>query len=430
MEFVSANPTGNLHMGNARGGALGDSLANLLSTFGYEVEREYYINDAGNQIEIFGASLEARYLQLLGKDVAFPENGYAGQDLVESVKKIIQLLGNSLVALDSTVRRKKLIEIALKEKLAYIRETLENFGVTYDVWFNESSLHSQGKVKEVIDFLQAKGHAYELEGAIWLKTGALEEDKDEVLVRANGIPTYFAADIAYHKDKFDRGFDQVIDIWGADHHGHVARMKEAIGFVGYDPEALTMLLVQLVHLYRGEQLVRMSKRTGTTVALDELLDEVGKDAARFFFVMRNPDSHLDFDLELARQTNQDNPVYYVQYAHARICSVFRQAEAAGIMLLPEAEIDMTVIGEPEFKLLSKVADYPNEIEGAAKSLAPHRIARYVLDLAGELHSYYNHHRVLCEDQALQFARLQVLKSVQITIHNALTVIGVSAPEQM
>ncbi|SHH07299.1 arginyl-tRNA synthetase [Thermosyntropha lipolytica DSM 11003] len=432
VEFVSANPTGNLHMGNARGGALGDSLANILQLAGYEVEREFYINDAGNQIEIFGDSLEARYLQLTGHDVPFPENGYAGGDVIETVKNIIAEYGHTLLDLTPEERRKILIDYALKEKLAYIKKTLEDFGVFYDVWFSERTLHESGKVQEVIDYLKEKGYIYEHEGALWFKSTLFGDEKDEVVVRANGIPTYFAADIAYHKDKFERGFDRVINIWGADHHGHVARMKGAMQALGYDPDKLDILLMQLVRLYRGGNLVRMSKRTGTTVTLDELIEEVGKDAARFFFVMRSPDSHLDFDLELAKKQSQDNPVYYVQYAHARICSIFRQAEAWGIKMPPLEAIDPKKLKEPEeLEILRKIADFPEEINIAARSMAPHRIARYVLDLAALFHSFYNSHRVLgVEDKALQDARLLLMDIIRITIKNALNVLGVSAPEQM
>lgn len=431
VEFVSANPTGNLHMGNARGGAIGDSLANILKLAGYEVEREFYINDAGNQIEIFGESLEARYLQLTGHDVPFPENGYAGQDVIETVKNIINQFGNKLIDIPSEERKKILIDYALKEKIAYIKETLENFGIFYDVWFSEKTLHDSGKVKEILDYLKGKDYIYEHEGALWFKSTLFGDEKDEVVMRSNGIPTYFAADIAYHKDKFERGFDRVINIWGADHHGHVARMKGAIKALGYDPDKLDILLMQLVRLYRGGNIVRMSKRTGTTVTLDELIEEVGKDAARFFFVMRSPDSHLDFDLELAKKQSQDNPVYYVQYAHARICSIFRQAEALGIKMPPLEEIDAKRLNEPEeIELLRKIADFPEEINIAARSMAPHRIARYALDLAALFHSFYNSHRVLNEDKALQDARLLLMDITRITIKNALNVLGVSAPEQM
>jgi len=431
VEFVSANPTGNLHMGNARGGAIGDTLANVLHYAGYDVEREFYINDAGNQIEIFAESLEARYLQLSGHDAEFPENGYAGQDVIDTVKNIKAKEGDSLLQLESSERRQKLVSLALQEKLAYIRNTLSNFGIDYDIWFSEKTLHDSGQVMGVIEELRQKGYIYEKDGAQWFKTTLWGDEKDEVVIRANGVPTYFAADIAYHKDKFERGFDWVINVWGADHHGHVARMKGAMAALGFDPARLDVILMQLVRLYRGGQIVRMSKRTGTTVSLDELIEEVGKDAARFSFVMRNPDSHLDFDMELAKQQSMENPVYYVQYAHARICSIFRQAEAAGVQWAQYENVDFSVLDQAEeIDILRKIAEFPMEIEIAAKTLAPHRIARYSLDLAALFHSYYNHFRVLQEDAVLQSARLNLMKAVQIVIANALSIIGVTAPEHM
>ncbi len=431
VEFVSANPTGNLHMGNARGGAIGDTLANILQMAGYDVEREFYVNDAGNQIEIFGESLEARYLQLTGHDIKFPENGYAGQDVIQTVKNIIKEQGENLLKMDSPARRKLIVDYALQEKLTYIKKTLEDFGIEYDVWFKEQSLHDSGKIEEVIQWLAEQDFIYEHEGALWFKSTLYGDEKDEVIKRANGLTTYFAADIAYHKNKFERGFDWVINVWGADHHGHVARMKGAMQAIGYDPAKLDILLMQLVRLYRGGNIVRMSKRTGTTISLDELIEEVGKDAARFFFVMRSPESHLDFDMQLAKEKSQENPVYYVQYAHARICSIFRQAEAAGVKLVSLEHIDCTLLNsQEEIDLLRRIADFPDEIKIAARTLAPHRIARYVLDLAGLFHSFYNHHRVLNDDLSLQSARLLLMETTRITIKNALDILGVTAPQQM
>ncbi|HBK53246.1 arginine--tRNA ligase [Syntrophomonas wolfei] len=431
VEFVSANPTGNLHMGNARGGAIGDTLANILERAGYEVEREFYINDAGNQIEIFTDSMEARYLQLTGHDVQFPENGYAGRDLIDTVRNIIARYGEGLYDLPREERRQIIVDFALEEKIDYIKKTLASFGISYDVWFSEKSLHENGKIMAVFNELREKGYIYESEGAWWFKSTAFGDEKDEVVLRANGMPTYFMADIAYHQNKFERGFDWVINVWGADHHGHIARMKGAIEALGYDPARLDILLMQLVRLYRAGNIVRMSKRTGTTVSLDELIEDVGKDAARFFFVMRSPDSHLDFDLELARQKSQENPVYYVQYAHARICSIFRQARAEGITMAGIDEIDISCLKEEEeLAILRKIADFPEEISIAARTLAPQRIARYVLDLAALFHSFYNHHRVLNDNRALQDARLLLMEIIRITIHNALNVLGVTAPEQM
>lgn len=431
VEFVSANPTGNLHMGNARGGAIGDTMANILKYAGYEVEREFYINDAGNQIEIFTDSLEARYLQLTGHGVPFPENGYAGQDVVDTVKNIIKKYGESLLTLPAEQRRQIIVDYALDEKMKYIKHTLSDFGIEYDVWFSEKTLHQSGQIDEVLEFLKAKDYIYESDGALWLKTTLFGDEKDEVVMRSNGVPTYFAADIAYHRNKFERGFDWVINVWGADHHGHVARMKGAMKALGYDPDRLDIILMQLVRLYRGGNIVRMSKRTGTTVALDELVEEVGRDAARFSFVMRSPDSHLDFDLELAKEQSLENPVYYVQYAHARICSIFRQAAALGIELPPLEDIDVQLLNtEEEREILRKIADFPEEISVAARTLSPHRIARYVLDLAALLHSYYNHYRVLNVESDLQSARLLMMQTTRTVIQNSLGILGVAAPEQM
>ena len=431
VEFVSANPTGNLHMGNARGGAIGDTLANILERAGYEVEREFYINDAGNQIEIFGESLEARYLQLMGEYIKFPENGYAGQDVIDTVKNIIRDYKDSLLSMPSPERRQAMIDYALQEKIGYIKNTLKGFGIEYDVWFSEKTLHQSGSIDQVINYLRERDYVYEADGALWFKSTLFGDEKDEVLTRTNGLPTYFAADIAYHLNKFERGFDWVINIWGADHHGHVARMKGAMQALGYDPARLDILLMQLVRLYRGGEVVRMSKRTGTTISLDELIEEVGRDAARFFFVLRSPDSHLDFDMELAKQKSQENPVYYVQYAHARICSIFKQAAGADVVLKPIEDIDVQLLKEKEeVELLRKIADFPEEIAIASRTLAPHRIARYVLDLAGLFHSYYNHFRVINKDKDLEQARLALMGITRITIKNALDILGVNAPEQM
>jgi arginyl-tRNA synthetase len=431
VEFVSANPTGNLHMGNARGGAIGDTLANILMRAGYSVEREFYINDAGNQIELFADSLFVRYLQLTGEKAELPENGYAGQDVVDTVKEIIEEFDSEIAILKPEEQRNRLLSYALQKRIAYIRDTLQRFGISYDVWFSEKTLHESKKVDQLIQILKEKGYIYEQDGALWFKSSAFGDEKDEVIKRANGLPTYFAADIAYHQDKFARGFDWVINIWGADHHGHVARMKGAMAALGIDPDRLDILLMQLVRLYRNGEIVRMSKRTGTTVTLDELIDEVGKDAARFFFVMRSPDSHLDFDLELARRQNQENPVYYVQYAHARMCSIFRQAEAAGITMPPVGELDLTLLAEPEeIALLRAIAQFPEEISIAARTMAPQRIARYALELAGLFHSFYNRHRVLNDNQELQNARLLLIYVTRQTLKNALNTLGVSAPEHM
>lgn len=432
VEFVSANPTGLLHMGNARGAALGDSLASLLSMAGYEVSREFYINDAGNQIHNFALSLEARYLQLMGQDVPFPEGGYHGEDLVDTVKGLIEKVGDKYLNVEQDLRREFLVRYALEEKLTSIRETLTDMGVHYDIWFSEQSLHDSGFVKDTMEKLEKKGYIYEKEGAQWLKSTLFGDEKDEVVVRSNGTPTYFAADIAYHRNKFDRGFDRVINIWGADHHGHVARMKGAMSSLGYDPENLQIILMQLVRLIQNGEVVRMSKRSGQYITLRELMDEVGKDAARFFFIMRDPDSTVEFDLDLAKAESSDNPVYYVQYAHARLCSILRQAAEQGYNTAgvpQEADLKRLESNE-ERELLKKIAELPNEIEVAARLTEPHRLARYVLDLAGLFHSFYNSQRVLVDEEGLREARLGLVRSTKQVLANVLGVLGVTAPERM
>ncbi|OLN33966.1 arginine--tRNA ligase [Desulfosporosinus metallidurans] len=431
VEFVSANPTGLLHMGNARGAALGDSLASLLSMAGYEVSREFYINDAGNQIHNFALSLEARYLQQLGQDAPFPEGGYHGEDLIETVKGLIAKVGDKYLSVEPGLRREFLVRYALGEKMHDIRETLEDFGVVYDVWFSEQSLHDSGEVRLTLEELQKKEYIYEKEGALWLKSTLFGDEKDEVVVRSNGTPTYFAADIAYHRNKFDRGFGQVINIWGADHHGHVARMKGAMSALGYDSDHLQIILMQLVRLIQKGEVVKMSKRSGQYITLRELMDEVGKDAARFFFILRDPDSTVDFDMDLARAQSSDNPVYYVQYAHARLCSILRQAEELGDAGTLPLEEDLKRLNSSEERdLLKKMADFPSEIMVAARLMEPHRLARYVLDLAGLFHTFYNSQRVLVDDEGLRRARLSLVRAVKQIVSNVLGILGVSAPDRM
>jgi len=431
VEFVSANPTGLLHMGNARGAALGDTMASLLQAAGFEVEREFYINDAGNQIENFAKSLEARYFQQLGQDVPFPEEGYHGQDIIDTVKGLIAKEGDRYLTMETGLRREMLVRYALAEKLAAIRTTLEGFGVKYDVWFSEQSLHDSGAVEKVLKDLQDKGYIYENEGALWFKATAFGDEKDEVVVRSNGTPTYFAADIAYHRNKFERGFNRVINIWGADHHGHVKRLKGAMKAIGYDPAALDVVIMQLVRLFKGSEIVRMSKRSGEFVTLEELIADVGRDVARYFFVMRSADSHLDFDLDLAKSQSNENPVFYIQYAHARICSILRQLAEKGDVLPRAGEVGLEVLKEPaELELIRKMADFPGEVAESAVNLEPHRIARYAHELAGLFHSFYNSHRVMGDDRALQDARLVLVDATRTVIRNALKLMGLSAPESM
>lgn len=427
VEFVSANPTGLLHMGNARGAAIGDTLANVLSAAGHEVTREFYVNDAGNQIETFARSLETRYLQLLGEDAPFPENGYPGEDLIDSMRRLISAVGDKYINVASQLRREILVKYALKEKLEQMKGDLADFGVNYDVWFSEQSLHDSGAIEAVLQELQQNGYLYEKDDAIWFRSTLFGDEKDEVLVRSNSVPTYFAADIAYHKNKFQRGFDRVINIWGADHHGHVPRMKGALEALSYDPDRLHVIIMQLVRLFRGGEPVRMSKRSGEYVTLRELMEEVGTDAARYFFVNRSSDSHLDFDLDLAREQSSDNPVYYVQYAHARICSILRQAGD-----IPTAqEIDCSLLQEPaELALLEKIAELPGEIKYAAESLEPQRLTHYAYELANLFHGFYTNCHVLNAGPGLRDGRLVLVNACRITLRNTLKIIGVSTPERM
>ena len=434
VEFVSANPTGPMHMGNARGGALGDCLASVLEYAGFEVTREFYINDAGNQIEKFGKSLEARYIQLLkGEDaIEFPEDGYHGDDITEHMRKFIEIEGDKYLDVDSTERKKALVAYALEKNIAYLKEDLEKYRIFYDVWFRESTLHESGAVKEVVEKLTENGYTYEKEGALWLNCVKMGLEKDEVLVRNNGIPTYFAADIAYHVNKLkDREFDLAIDVWGADHHGHVARMKGAMAALGIDPDRFEVVLMQLVRLVRGGETVRMSKRTGKAITLSDLLDDCSIDVARFFFNMRMAGSHLDFDLELAVKEDSDNPVYYVQYAHARICSILKLLAEDGVAVKKYSEIKPELLKEEaEINLLKKLADLPEEIKAAAVTREPARMTRYVIELATDFHSFYNSCRVKGCEEELTSARLKLIESVKIVIEGVLSMLKIDAPEKM
>jgi len=434
VEFVSANPTGPLHMGNARGGALGDCIASVLEAAGYDVTREYYINDAGNQIEKFGISLEARYIQLLKGEEAmpFPEDGYQGEDIIDHAKDYIAENGDKLLDADPAERRRKLVEFALPRNLERIRKGLESYGIKYDVWFSEQSLYDSGELQETLDYLKEHGYTYEKEGAIWFKASEFGMEKDEVLVRNNGIPTYFASDIAYNRNKFiKRGFDRVINLWGADHHGHVARMKGAVKALGIDADRLDVVLFQLVRLFRNGEIARMSKRTGRAISLTDLLEEVGRDAARFFFNMKASGSHLDFDLDLAVQQSNDNPVFYVQYAHARICSMLKLLETDGVKVPSPDAVDLTLLKEKEeIELMKKLAEYPDEIRISAQTLEPSRLTHYVLDVAGLFHSFYNACRVKGEEDSLMKARILLVDSTRIVIKNVLDLLSISTPERM
>lgn len=434
VEFVSANPTGPMHMGNARGGALGDCLASVLDWAGYDVCREFYINDAGNQIEKFAKSLEARYIQeLQGEDaVEFPEDGYQGEDIRVHAKNFIALHGGDYLDKPGEERRNALVDYALKINIDALKTDLEKYRIYYDVWFRESVLHENGKAREVVDELTQRGHTYEKDGAIWFKATDFGEEKDEVLVRANGFLTYFAVDIAYHRNKLvDRGFQTVINIWGADHHGHVARLKAAISALGIDPNRLEVILMQLVRLVQGGEVVRMSKRTGKSITLNDLLEETSIDAARFFFNMRQANSHFDFDLDLAVQQSNENPVFYVQYAHARICSILRLLAQENITVKPAKETDLSLLREEkEIDLIKLLARFPEEIGAAATLREPSRITRYVMDLASGFHTFYGACRVKTEDNALMDARLVLVNAVKTVLKNALTLLSIDAPEQM
>ena len=433
VEFVSANPTGPMHMGNARGGALGDCLASVLDAAGYDVWREFYINDAGNQIEKFGLSLEVRYLQLFLGDQApeMPEDAYHGDDIREHARHYADEHGDTLVALPSDQRRKALVAYALPLNIEKMKADLLKYRIEYDQWFRESSLHDDGEVREVLDLLGQKGLTYEKDGALWYKASENGGEKDEVLVRANGTPTYFAADIAYHRNKFRRGFDTCIDVWGADHHGHVARMKGAMDAVGLDGSKLQVVLIQLVRLMRDGEVVRMSKRSGKAIQLADLLDEVPVDAARFFFNLREANSRMDFDLDLAVEQSASNPVYYVQYAHARICSLFRNLQSEGVTLRPCSPEELSLLSAPEEKeLIRHLAAYPGEIVAAAKDYDPARMTRYCMDLASLFHKFYNACRVKGEEERLLQARLSLCAAARYTLKNALILLKIDAPESM
>lgn len=434
IEFVSANPTGPMHMGNARGGALGDCMASVMEYAGYDVTREFYINDAGNQIEKFGKSLEARYIQeLSGEDaVEFPEDGYHGDDIRFRAKEFIEENGDKYLNASSEERKNALVSFALEKNIAGLQSDLGKYRIFYDIWFRESELHKSGAVKDAIRRLSENGYTYEEDGALWLDCTKMGLEKNEVLVRQNGIPTYFAADIAYHINKLEtRGFDLAIDVWGADHHGHVARMKGAMAAVGIDPDKLEVVLMQLVRLTRDGEVVRMSKRTGKAITLSDLLEDVSIDVARFFFNMRMAGSHLDFDLDLAVKESNENPVYYVQYAHARICSILNALAEEGISVMPFESIDPSLLSEEsELELLAKLCELPEEIRLAAIGREPARITRYAIDLATAFHSFYNACRVKGDNRELTNARLKLCASCGTVLKSILKMLKIDAPEKM
>jgi arginyl-tRNA synthetase len=431
VEFVSANPTGPLHVGHGRGAALGDALANILQCAGFKVQREYYINDAGNQIQTLGISVHARYLELLGRDIVFPDEGYKGDYIREIAERFVREDGDLYLNMSE---ERAIGEIAAKSApliLADIRQDLEEFGVYFDLWFSETDLLERGEIQIALKDMEERGTTFRHEGALWFRSTDKGDDKDRVLVKSDGSLTYFASDVAYHRDKYERGFDTVINVWGADHHGYVARMKASIQALGRDPDDLQIVLVQFVSLVRKGKPVAMSTRAGEFVTLREVRDEVGRDAARFIFLTRKADSKIDFDLDLAKEKSNDNPVYYVQYAHARICSILRNAEEQGVPIPEPGSVDLTLLDLPEEKeLIRHMAALPDVIEGAAMSMEPHRITTYLRDIATTLHNYYFHHRVLTDDARVTGARLAMVFGVRTAIAKALALLGVSAPERM
>ena len=462
LEFVSANPTGPLHVGHGRGAAYGASLANVLRTAGYQVEREYYINDAGRQMDILAASVWLRYLELCGETLPFPANGYKGDYLLpiaqglrdregsalrrpsaevlaglppdepeggDRERYIDALVGRARVLLGEAAYR-RLFDAGLNAILADIRDDLAEFGVSYDRWYSERSLSDSGALEAGLEALRNSHHTELREGALWFRATDFGDEKDRVVVRENGVPTYFAADIAYHRDKYRRGFDRLIDLWGADHHGYVPRVKAALTALGEDADRLTVLLIQFAILYRGKEKISMSTRAGEFVTLRELRHEVGNDAARFFYVLRSHEQHLDFDLELAKSQSSDNPVYYVQYAHARVCSVFAQLTERGEVFDPAGADLEQLDGPHEERLLVTLARYPETIEAAARQYAPHHVAHYLKELAQDFHAYYNAQTFLVPEAPVRNARLSLVAAVRQVLRNGLALLGVSAPERM
>ena len=429
VEFVSVNPTGDLHLGHARGAAFGDVLCNVFTASGFDVEREYYINDAGNQIDKLALSIEARYLQALGKDVDMPEDGYRGADITRIGKQLAEEAGEKWANVQREERLQYLKKYGLSYEIGKIEQDLADFRVGFDNWFSETSLYTEDKISEALDILRDKNYMYEEDGATWFRSTDLGDDKDRVLIKKDGNFTYLTPDIAYHKDKFDRGFTKVINVWGADHHGYIPRMRAAIQALGYDKENFEVKTIQMVNLFENGEKVKMSKRTGKAVALRELMEEVGIDAARYFFVTRSNDSHLDFDMNLARSQSNENPVYYVQYAHARICTMLAQAEEKGFTI--GEDFDATLLtAEKEMDLLKKLGEFPQIVADAAIKRTPHKVTQYVYDLASRLHSFYNAEKVFSDDQELTNARLALMQTVKTTIANALKLIGVTAPGKM
>ena len=433
VEFVSANPTGPLHMGHGRGAAVGDITASILDFAGWDVEREYYINDAGLQMELLGKSAQSRYFEALGRgdEAPMPEDGYHGEYMTDIARSFVDKYGDEPAKkpLEDTVEF-FYVETG-KIVTEMIRKDLEEFGVTFDVWFSEKSLYDNGQVEPAMEELKKRDYAYEEEGALWFRSTLFGDDKDRVLIRTNGVPTYFTSDVAYLKNKYDRNFEKLIYVWGADHHGYVPRLKSVNKAFGHPDDAVDVLLIQMVNLLRDGKPVQMSKRAGTIITLREIMDEVGVDATRFFFVMRRCDSTLDFDLELAKKATSENPVFYVQYAHARICSIYRELEERGVTLPGIEEFDVSLItDQSEINLAKAISRLPEEVAKSADEFAPHRIAYYATELAEAFHSFYNSQRILGVDEPVMKTRILLMEAAKITLKNVLGLLGVSAPEKM
>lgn len=429
VEFVSANPTGDLHLGHARGASLGDSLCNILDAAGYDVYREYYINDAGNQIDNLAMSIDVRYAEALGQEKEMPEDGYRGADIIALAQKIAERDGDKWLNMDEQERLQAFRQEGLAYELGKLKEDLANFRVSFDRWYSETSLYESGKIDTALDALRANGHVYEEEGATWFRSTTFGDDKDRVLIKQDGSYTYLTPDIAYHKDKLDRGFEKLINIWGADHHGYIPRMQAAIEALGYDRDTLEVEVVQMVQLFKDGEIFKMSKRTGKAVTLRELVEDVGLDAVRYFFAMRSGDTQMDFDLDLAVSQSNENPVYYAQYAHARIASILRQAAEQNM----EADVEQASLltSEKEIELMRKVGDFPQLVSDAARARAPHRITTYVQELSSTFHSFYNAQKVIDAEQLdRSAARLALVTATKQTIANALRLVGVAAPEKM
>ena len=431
VEFVSVNPTGPLHVGHGKCAAVGDALSNILKAAGYKVEKEYYINDQGRQIDLLGQSVQVRYDNLLGEEEEFPPDGYKGKYIIDLAKDIIDKFQDKYKGRDDQESREFFKEFTLKNILEGIKEDLKDFGVEFDEWFSESSLYKQNKLQEVIELLQQKGFLYKEKGALWLKTTIFGDEKDRVVIRENNIPTYFASDIAYHQDKYQRGFEKIIDIWGADHHGYIQRMKAAVQALGYPEDSLGVLIVQFVTLIRDGKEVGMSTRGGEFITLKDLIKEVGKDVARYFFLMRSHDSHTEFDLDVAKSQSMENPVYYIQYAYARICSIIKKAEQAGVKMDKSKVSKLQLLDkEEEFELIKKLSSLKEVIKKSALTWKPHFLTTYLYDLASSFHKYYTVHRIITEDEELTRARLILIDCTRIVLFNSLKILGVSVPESM